>query len=131
MVEHALMTTRETLPVDATHWSTRSLAKRCGLSQKAVARLWKAFALQPHRASTFTLSKDPLFIEKVRDIAGLYLHPPHKALVLGLGEKSQIQALQLTAPRLPMRPGQLVSAVRTTTRGTRDDLGVCRPRREE
>jgi len=107
MVEHALTTTLETMPVDATHWSTRSLAQACGLSQTAVARIWKAFALQPHRASTFKLSKDPLFIDKVRDIVGLYLNPPDKALVLCVDEKSQIQALQRTAPLLPMRPGQI------------------------
>lgn len=107
MVENALTTTLEPLPFDAPHWSTRSLAKRCGLSQTAVARIWKAFALQPHRASTFKLSKDPLFIEKVRDIVGLHLHPPDKAMVLCVDEKSQIQALQRTAPLLPMRPGQI------------------------
>ena len=87
MVEQALTTTLETTPVDATQWSTRSLAKACGLSQTAVARIWKAFALQPHRATTFKLSKDPLFIEKVRDIVGLYLHPPDKALVLVRGRE--------------------------------------------
>ncbi len=76
MLEHALTTTLESMPVDATQWSTRSLAKVCGLSKTAVARIWKAFALQPHRASTFKLSKDLLFIEKVRDIVGLYLNPP-------------------------------------------------------
>jgi transposase len=77
-----------------------------GLSQSAVARIWKAFALQPHRTETFKLSKDPLFIEKVRDIVGLYLHPPDRALVLCVDEKSQIQALDRTAPVLPLRPGQ-------------------------
>ena len=82
------------------------LAKHEGLSQSAVARIWKAFALQPHRTETFKLSKDPLFIEKVRDIVGLYLHPPDRALVLCVDEKSQIQALDRTAPLLPMRPGQ-------------------------
>ena len=107
MVEHALTTTLETTPVDATHWSTRSLAKVCGLSRSAVGRIWQAFALQPHRAGTFKLSRDPLFIEKVRDIVGLYLHPPDKALVLCVDEKSQVQALQRSAPLLPMRPGQI------------------------
>ena len=116
MVEHALTTTLETTPVDATHWSTRSLAKACGLSQTAVARIWKAFALQPHRTSTFKLSKDPLFIEKVRDIVGLYLNPPDKALVLCVDEKSQIQALQRTAPLLPMRPGQIERRTHDYTR---------------
>lgn len=106
-VERVITTTLETTPRDATHWSTRSLAKQCGMSQTAVARIWKAFALQPHRSETFKLSKDPLFIEKVRDIVGLYLDPPDRALVLCVDEKSQIQALDRTAPLLPMRPGQV------------------------
>ena len=105
-VERVLTWTLEKRPHDATHWSTRSLAKRCGLSQSAVSRIWRAFALQPHRAETFQLSKDPLFIEKVRDIVGLYLHPPDKALVLCVDEKTQIQALDRSQPLLPMRPGQ-------------------------
>lgn len=82
------------------------MAKTCGLSQTAVARIWRAFALQPHRTETFKLSRDPLFIEKVRDIVGLYLHPPARALVLSVDEKSQIQALDRSAPVLPLRPGQ-------------------------
>ena len=82
------------------------MAKACGLSQSSVGRIWRAFALQPHRAETFKLSKDPLFIEKVRDIVGLYLNPPDKAMVLCVDEKSQIQALDRTQPLLPMRPGQ-------------------------
>ena len=82
------------------------MAKTCGLSQTAVSRIWRAFALQPHRSETFKLSKDPLFIEKVRDIVGLYLNPPDKALVLCADEKSQVQALDRTQPLLPMRPGQ-------------------------
>lgn len=105
-VERVLTRTLETRPPDATHWSTRSMAKRCGLSQSAVSRIWRAFALQPHRAETFQLSKDPLFIEKVRDIVGLYLHPPDEALVLCVDEKTQIQALDRSQPLLPMRPGQ-------------------------
>src|SRR2546422_2561867 len=105
-VERVLTWTLETRPRDATHWSTRSMARRCGLSQSAVSRIWRAFALQPHRAETFKLSKDPLFIDKVRDIVGLYLAPPDKALVLCVDEKSQIQALDRTQPVLPMRPGQ-------------------------
>jgi len=104
-IEHAIATTLESTPRDATHWSTRDLAKQEGLSQSTVARIWKAFALQPHRTETFKLSKDPLFIDKVRDIVGLYLHPPDRALVLCVDEKSQIQALDRTAPLLPMRPG--------------------------
>jgi transposase len=116
MVERALVRTLESTPPDATHWSTRSLAKACGLSQTAVSRIWKAFALQPHRAGTFKLSKDPLFVEKVRDIVGLYLNPPDKALVLCVDEKSQIQALQRTAPLLPMRPGQIERRTHDYTR---------------
>jgi len=106
-VERVLALTLETRPADATHWSTRSMAKRCGLSQSAVSRIWRAFALQPHRTETFKLSKDPLFIEKVRDVVGLYLDPPERALVLCVDEKSQIQALDRTAPLLPLRPGQV------------------------
>jgi len=106
-VERALTLTLETMPDDATHWSTRSLAKRAGLSQSAVSRIWRAFALQPHRTESFKLSADPLFIEKVRDIVGLYMSPPDKALVLCVDEKSQIQALDRTQPLLPMCPGQM------------------------
>lgn len=105
-VERVLRLTLETQPRDATHWSTRAMAKRCGLSQSAVSRIWRAFALQPHRVETFKLSKDPLFIEKVRDVVGLYLNPPDKALVLCVDEKAQIQALDRTQPLLPLRPGQ-------------------------
>ena len=105
-VERVLTTTLESMPRDATHWSTRSLAKQCDMSQTAIARIWKAFALQPHRVDTFKLSKDPLFIDKVRDIVGLYLSPPDRALLLSVDEKSQIQALDRTAPILPLRPGQ-------------------------
>src|SRR6266852_7858619 len=104
-VERVVRLTLETAPRDATHWSTRAMAKRCGLSQTAVSRIWRAFVLQPHRVKTFKLSKDPLFIEKVRDIVGLYLNPPERALVLCVDEKSQIQALDRTQPILPMMPG--------------------------
>lgn len=106
-VERVLTMTLEQMPSDATHWSTRALARQCGLSQSAVSRIWRAFALQPHRAETFKLSRDPLFIEKVRDIVGLYLHPPDKAVVLSVDEKTQIQALDRSQPLLPMRPGQV------------------------
>jgi transposase len=105
-VEQILVKTLESQPPDATHWSTRSLAKACGLSHMTVARIWRAFSLQPHRSETFKLSKDPLFIDKVRDIIGLYMNPPDHALVLCVDEKSQIQALDRTQPLLPMRPGQ-------------------------
>jgi len=105
-VEAVITRTLESTPRDATHWSTRSMAKAADLSQSAISRIWRAFALQPHRVETFKLSKDPLFIDKVRDIVGLYLHPPDRALVLSVDEKSQIQALDRTAPILPLRPGQ-------------------------
>jgi len=106
-VERVITMTLESAPRDATHWSTRSMAKACGLSQTAVVRVWRAFGLKPHRVESFKLSKDPLFIEKVRDIVGLYLNPPDKALVLCADEKSQVQALDRTQPLLPMRPGQV------------------------
>lgn len=106
-VERVVALTLETTPLDATHWSTRSMARRAGLTQSAISRIWRAFALQPHRTEGFQLSKDPLFIEKVRDIVGLYVDPPEAALVLSVDEKSQIQALDHTAPLLPMRPGQV------------------------
>jgi len=106
-VERVLTLTLESTPEDATHWSTRSMANRSGLSQSAISRIWRAFALQPHRSESFKLSKDPFFIEKVRDIVGLYLNPPDRALVLCVDEKSQIQALDRTQPLLPMRPGQI------------------------
>ncbi|OLB94258.1 MAG: IS630 family transposase [Candidatus Rokubacteria bacterium 13_1_40CM_68_15] len=106
-VEQVVALTLETMPRDATHGSTRAMAARCGLSQSTVSRIWRAFGLQPHRTETFKLSKDPLFIEKVRDIVGLDLNPPDRALVLCVDEKSPIQALDRTQPLLPMRPGQV------------------------
>jgi transposase len=105
-VDQVLTTTLESLPRDATHWSTRSLAQESGLSRSTISRIWRAFGLQPHRSETFKLSKDPLFIDKVRAIVGLYLNPPDRALVLCVDEKSQIQALDRTQPLLPMRPGR-------------------------
>src|SRR5262245_16757709 len=105
-IERAVRLTLESTPTEATHWSSRLMAKRSGLSRSTVQRIWRAFALQPHRTETFKLSSDPLFIEKVRDIVGLYLNPPDRALVLCVDEKSQIQALDRTQPLLPMRPGQ-------------------------
>jgi transposase len=106
-VELVLARTLESQPEAATHWSTRDMANACGLSQSSISRIWRAFSLAPHRSETFKLSRDPLFIEKVRDIVGLYLDPPDRALVLCVDEKSQIQALDRTAPLLPMRPGQI------------------------
>ena len=115
-VERVMRVTLETTPRDATHWSTRTLARRCGLSQTAVSRIWRAFSLRPHRVKTFKLSKDPLFIDKVRDIVGLYLNPPDKALVLCVDEKAQIQALDRTQPLLPMRPGPVERRTHDYTR---------------
>jgi len=115
-VERVLTRTLETRPADATHWSTRSMAQASGLSRSAVHRIWRAFALQPHRTETFKLSADPLFIEKVRDLVGLYLRPPDRALVLCVDEKSQIQALDRTQPLLPMRSGQVERRTHDYTR---------------
>lgn len=105
-VETVITKTLEESPREATHWSTRLMAKEVGMSQTAISRIWRAFGLQPHRVETFKLSTDPLFIEKVRDIVGLYLHPPERAVVLCVDEKSQVQALERTQPLLPLRPGQ-------------------------
>jgi transposase len=105
-VERLVALTLEEAPSNATHWSTRSMARRAGMSQTAVSRIWRAFGLRPHRAETFKLSSDPAFVEKVRDIVGLYLAPPDRALVLCVDEKPRIQAAQGTAPSFPLRPGQ-------------------------
>lgn len=99
--------TLETRPKGGTHWSLRTMAKAVGHAPSTVHRIWSAFGLQPHRVETFKLSSDPLFVEKVRDIVGLYLSPPERALVLCVDEKSQVQALDRTQPLLPMRPGQV------------------------
>jgi transposase len=105
-VEEVIVKTLETVPPDGgTHWSTRQMAAATGLNQTAISRIWRAFGLQPHRVEHWKLSKDPLFVEKVRDIVGLYLDPPERAVVLCVDEKSQIQALDRTAPTLPMLPG--------------------------
>jgi transposase len=106
-IEEIVTRTLETKPKDATHWSTRGMARASGVSTSTVHRIWRAFSLQPHRTDTFKLSTDPQFVEKVRDIVGLYLDPPEKALVICVDEKSQIQALDRTQPVLPMRPGQI------------------------
>ena len=104
-VERVVVRTLESVPRGATQWSTRTMAAECGLSSSTVSRIWRAFGLEPRRSETFKLSKDPFFIEKVRDIAGLYLSPPERAVVLCVDEKSRIQALDRTQPVLPMRPG--------------------------
>jgi transposase len=106
-VERVVTKTLESKPAHATHWSTREMAKEVGLSQSAISRIWRAFALQPHRSKTFKLSEDPLFIERVRDVVGLYMSPPANAIVLSIDEKSQVQALDRTQPLLPMSPGQV------------------------
>ena len=104
-VERVIVMTLEETPADATHWSTRSMAKATGMSQSAISRIWRAFGLKPHLVESFKLSPDPLFIDKVRDVVGLYLNPPDAAVVLCVDEKSQIQALDRTAPILPLIPG--------------------------
>jgi transposase len=104
-VEEVITKTLESMPVNSTHWSTRLMAQKTGLSQTAVVRIWRVFGLQPHRVENFKFSKDPQFIEKVRDIVGLYLNPPERAIVLCVDEKSQVQALNRTQPTLPLAPG--------------------------
>lgn len=104
-IEQLIATTLNERPAQATHWSTRLMAQKLKVSQSTVSRVWRAFGLQPHRSETFKLSTDPLFIDKVRDIVGLYLNPPTKAMVLCVDEKSQIQALDRTQPLLPLAPG--------------------------
>jgi len=106
-VEEVVVRTLQSTPRGATHWSTREMARASGLSHATVSRIWHAFGLQPHRSETFKLSPDPLFVEKVRDVVGLYLNPPQHAMVLCVDEKSQIQALDRTQPLLPMTPGQV------------------------
>ena len=104
-VERVIVKTLEETPRDATHWSTRSMAKATGMSQSAISRIWRAFGLKPHLSEHFKLSPDPQFIDKVRDVVGLYLNPPEAAVVLCVDEKSQIQALDRSAPLLPLLPG--------------------------
>ena len=115
-VERVVVTTLETTPRGATHWSTREMAKHIGLSHSSIGRIWRAFGLAPHKSDTFTLSKDPLFVDKVRDIVGLYLNPPDRAVVLCVDEKSQVQALNRSQPMLPMQPGRPESRTHTYVR---------------
>lgn len=105
-IEAVIVRTLESVPPDATHWSSRGMSRACGLSVSTVQRIWRAFGLQPHRLESFKLSTDPDFVAKVRDVVGLYLAPPTQAIVLCVDEKSQIQALDRSQPMLPMRPGQ-------------------------
>jgi transposase len=104
-IEEVVTKTLESMPANGTHWSTRLMAAEMGLSQNAIVRIWHAFGLQPHRVENFKFSKDPQFVEKVRDIVGLYLNPPDRAVVVCLDEKSQVQALNRTEPILPLAPG--------------------------
>jgi transposase len=115
-VAETIRLTLETTPRDAPHWSLRAMARAVGFAPSTIHRIWKAFNLQPHRAETFKLSADPLFVDKVRDIVGLYLAPPERALVLCVDEKSQIQALDRSQPLLPMRPGQIERRTHDYTR---------------
>jgi transposase len=112
-IEEVITNTLESKPKNATHWSTRDMAKAVGLSQTAISRIWRAFELKPHLHENFKFSTDPFFVEKVRDIVGLYMNPPERAIVLSVDEKSQVQALDRTQPLLPMAPGQ-------AERGTHD-----------
>src|SRR4051794_30748118 len=114
-VEEVVTKTLEERPKAATHWSTRGMARAVGLSQSAIVRVWNAFGLKPHKSETFKLSTDPYFVEKVRDVVGLYMSPPENAIVLSVDEKSQVQALDRTQPLLPMTPGQ-------AERGTHDHV---------
>src|SRR5215813_12915339 len=106
-IERVIVRTLEETPRGETHWSSRGMAKASGLGRTTVQQIWRAFGLQPHRTDTFKLSTDPLLIDKVRDIVGLYMHPPLHAVVFCVDEKAQIQALDRTQPVLPMRPGQV------------------------
>jgi transposase len=115
-IEAVIVKTLESLPPDATHWSSRGMARQSGLSVSTVQRIWRAFGLQPHRMETFKLSTDPDFVGKVRDVVGLYMAPPERAVVLCVDEKSQIQALDRSQPMLPMRPGQVARRTHDYTR---------------
>src|SRR6476659_8246557 len=114
-VERVIVKTLEQQPANATHWATRAMAAATGMSQSAVSRIWRAFGLKPHQTEAFKLSPDPQFIDKVRDIVGLYLNPPEAAVVLCVDEKAQIQALDRSAPVLPLLPG-------VPARQTHDDV---------
>ena len=115
-VEEIVRRTLEETPPGATHWSTRSLARRAGVSAATVGRIWQAFGLKPHLLETFKISTDPLFVERVRDVVGLYLDPPERALVLCVDEKSQIQALDRSQPLLPILPGTPARMSTTTAK---------------
>ena len=122
MKSRIVVKTLEETPDDATHWSIRSMAQATGISRSSVNRIWQAFGLKPHLSETFKLSPDPLFVEKVRDIVGLYVNPPEAALVLCVDEKTQVQALDRTAPILPLRPGLPERATHDYVRGGTTNL---------
>ena len=140
-VEELIRLTLESKPPGSTHWSTRKLARKCGVSQSSVSRVWRAFQLKPHRRRTFTLSTDQFFVEKVRDIVGLYMNPPDRAVVLCIDEKSQVQALERRQPILPLVFGQSERATATYARhgttnlfaaldvATGKVIGECYPRK--
>jgi transposase len=127
-VERLIVKTLEETPTDATHWSTRSMAKEVGMSQSAISRIWRAFGLKPHLVEDFKLSTDPQFIDKVRDIVGLYLNPPEAAVVLCVDEKTAVQALDRTAPILPLMPGVPQRQSHDYQRNGTTDLFATRPR---
>ncbi len=129
-IEQVIVRTLEETPRGATHWSSRGMAKASGLGRTTVQQIWRAFGLQPHRSETFKLSNDPLLIEKVRDIVGLYMNPPAHAVVFCVDEKSQIQALDRTQPLLPMRPGT-GRAADARLQTARHDDAVCRAERQD
>jgi transposase len=142
-VEDIVTRTLESRPRAATHWSTRGMAQATGLSRESIGRIWRAFGLKPHRVETFQLSSDPFFVEKVRDVVGLYLNPPDRALVLCIDEKSPVQALDRTQPLLPLMPGQAARGTHdyvrhgTTSRfaalnvATGEVIGQCFPRHRQ
>jgi len=125
-VEEVVTKTLESMPANSTHWSTRLMAKKTGLSQTAIVRIWHAFGLQPHRVENFKFSKDPQFVEKVRDIVGLYMNPPDRAIVLCVDEKSRVQALNRTQPILP--PARPAPAAESAQFDSVPEPGSFRPR---
>ena len=121
-IEAVIVKTLETTPKDATHWSTRSMATEMGLSQTTISQVWRTFGLKPHLSESFKLSNDPQFIDKLRDVVGMYLNPPDAAVVFCLDEKTQVQALDRTAPQMPMGPGVPVRATHTYKRNGTTNL---------
>ena len=128
LVQAIVEATLHSTPPAATHWSTRTMAEKFGVSNATVCRIWDAHGLQPHRIKTFKLSKDKRFVEKLTDVVGLYLNPPAKALVLCVDEKSQVQALDRTQPGPPMKPGRC-GTMTHELQAQRNHLSVCRAQR--